>query len=257
MECLAIDWSGAVAGERSKIWIASATAGSLTSLVAPGSRDAVRDFLLARCRVDAPCLVGLDFAFSFPAWFASSRGWTHARQVWTAARDDGEVWLGACAPPFWGRAGTTRPYEPERGLRETERAWPLSSQPKSIFQIGGAGAVGTGSIRGMPMLLALREAGWNIWPFDAPATHTLVEIYPRVFTGPVVKRDPAARSAYLTTHHLTRRRAFIDAMSASEDAFDAGVSAVAMSRAVSVTPIRLVDDAVAQMEGRIWVPGFA
>jgi hypothetical protein len=239
-----------LAGERSKIWIASATDGVLTSLVAPGSRDAVRDYLLARQRIDTPCLVGLDFAFSFPAWYASSRGWTHARDVWTAVRDDGETWLSACAPPFWGRAGAKRPHELHAGLRDTERRWPLSAQPKSVFQLGGAGAVGTGSIRGMPMLLALQQAGWSIWPFDAPSTHTLLEIYPRLFTGPVVKRDPASRSAYLTTQHVTRRKAFINAMAASEDAFDAGVSAVAMSRAATVAPLADVSDAVAQIEGR-------
>ena len=39
-----------------------------------------------------------------------------------------------------------------------------SVRPKSTFQIGGAGAVGTGSLRGMPHLLTLREAGCAVWP---------------------------------------------------------------------------------------------
>ena len=255
MECVAIDWSGAITGAASKIWIAGAVGGSLTALAAPGSRDAVQAALLARRSVSAPCLAGLDFAFSVPQWFAQARGWSQVSDVWQAARDDGESWLRTCPAPFWGRAGVPRPHDAARGLRETERAWTRQPRPKSVFQIGGAGAVGTGSIRGMPMLLALREAGWAVWPFDAPSTHTLVEIYPRLFTGPVVKRDASARAAYLNAHRITSRLDFRDAMSASEDALDAGVSAVAMSTAAAATPLHAVNDALSQIEGRIWVPG--
>ena len=76
MECIAVDWSGAVTGAASRIWIARASAGVLTSLVAPGSRAAVREVLVARRLHAAPCVVGLDFAFSLPAWFidAARRG---------------------------------------------------------------------------------------------------------------------------------------------------------------------------------------
>ena len=256
---MAIDWSGAATAAASKIWIASAVGGSLTALVAPGSRAAVRDALLSRRRDDASCLVGLDFAFSVPAWFALERGWRQVHDVWSAARDDGESWLRECAPPFWGRAGVSRPHDATHGLRETERAWTTSPRPKSVFQIGGAGAVGTGSIRGMPMLLELRDAGWAVWPFDAPGSHTLVEIYPRVFTGPLVKRDTSARSRFLNvTGHLAATRSdFLNTMIASEDAFDAGVSAVEMSLAAGATPLRAIDDPRSRIEGRIWVPGSA
>ena len=41
-------------------------------------------------------------------------------------------------------------------------------------------------------------AGFTIWPFDEPAVAPVaVEIYPRSLTGVVVKRDTAARLAYL------------------------------------------------------------
>ena len=257
MECLAIDWSGAVKGEAAKIWIASAVGGSLTALVAPGSRDAVRNALLNRRRESQACLVGLDFAFSLPQWYSASRGWSRINDVWTAARDEGEWWLRDCAPPFWGRAGQWRPHDAARGLRETERAWTLSPRPKSVFQIGGAGAVGTGSIRGMPMLLTLRDAGWAVWPFDPPSTHTLIEIYPRLFTGPVVKRNEAARAAYFAALRNAAHKKFVGEMIASEDAFDAGVSAIEMSRVVTKSPLPHLDDPLTQIEGRIWVPGTA
>ena len=56
-----------------------------------------------------------------------------------------------------------------------------------MFQIGGAGAVGTGSIRGMPHLLTLADSGFTIWPFVSGGLPTVVEIYPRALTGPVNK----------------------------------------------------------------------
>ena len=255
MECIAVDWSGALTGSAAKIWIASAVSGSLTALVAPGSREAVCAALMARRTVNAPCVVGLDFAFSMPQWFASARGWHDVSDVWSAARDDGERWLRDGAAPFWGRAGVPRAHDETNGWRVTERTWPTRPRPKSVFQIGGAGAVGTGSIRGMPMLLPLRAAGWAVWPFDPPSTHTLVEIYPRVFTGPIVKRDAAARANFLAEHRITDSPVFTDAMLASEDAFDAGVSALRLSEVIPRSPLPVIDDPVSRIEGRIFVPG--
>ena len=168
MECIAIDWSGAITGEASRIWIARAVGGSLTALFAPGSRAAVREFLLDRRTDRARCVVGLDFAFSVPHWYADARGWLQVRDLWRAASVDGERWLRECPPPFWGRPGVPRTHAAALGLRETERGWTSAARPKSVFQVGGAGSVGTGSVRGMPMLHALSEAGWAIWPFDAP-----------------------------------------------------------------------------------------
>jgi hypothetical protein len=215
----------------------------------------VREALLARRADTSPCLVGLDFAFSVPAWFAASRGWAHVDAVWTAARDDGEAWLAECAAPFWGRPGTRRPHAAAHGLRDTERMWATAQRPKSVFQIGGAGSVGTGSVRGMPMLLALRARGWSVWPFDAPSSHTVVEIYPRIFTGPVVKRSARARESYLAAEAVRQSSAAVEAMIASEDAFDAGLSAIAMSTAIVMSPLPIMADPISRIEGTIWVPG--
>lgn len=154
------------------------------------------EVLRARRADPRPCLAGLDFGFSVPAWYAGARGWRSAAEVWAAAGDDGERWLAECAPPFWGRPGHPRPHDVDAGLRQTERAWSMLQRPKSVFQVGGAGSVGTGSIRGMPMLLSLRQAGWAVWPFDARGDHTLVEIYPRLFTGRVIKRSAEARGEF-------------------------------------------------------------
>ena len=255
MECIAVDWSGALTGAASRIWIACATSGVLTALYAPGSRGAVRDALLARQRDAAPALAGLDFSFGVPAWYASSRGWTTVRDVWTAARDEGETWLRDCAPPFWGRPGTRRPHDAASGLRTTERIAAAGTQPKSVFQVGGAGSVGTGSIRGMPMLLELRAAGWAVWPFDDAGPHTLVEIYPRFFTGAVVKRSANARATWLERHEPAITAEFRHLMCASEDAFDAGVSALRMTGLDFARALHASDDPVTRLEGAICGPG--
>src|SRR5581483_6759861 len=70
--------------------------------------------------------------------------------------------------------------------------------PKSPFQIGGSGSVGTGSLRGMMMLEQLHEAGFRIWPLEASALNNkkpqplLVEMYTRLMTGAVAKSNAEA-----------------------------------------------------------------
>jgi len=254
MECIAVDWSGARTGAAARIWVARALDGILTDLVAPGSRDAVQALLRTRRADPAPCLVGLDFAFGLPGWYGASRGWRDVRDTWRAARDDGESWLADCTPPFWGRPGKGRPHPVADGLRVTDARLGGRHQPKSVFQIGGAGAVGTGSVRGMPMLLALRAAGWSVWPLDVAGPHTLVEIYPRYFTGPVIKRSAPARRDHLAHLETVLAPAHRAAMEGSEDAFDAGLSAIAMSRLAAHAPSFAVGDPCAAQEGWIWAP---
>jgi len=254
MECIAVDWSGALTGAANRIWMATARGGKLTELVAPGSREAVARALITRRNDPSPVLVGLDFAFGMPAWYMAERGWTDVDAVWAAARDEGEVWLRTCEPPFWGRPGTTRPHPVLRGLRASESGTVGWLQPKSVFQVGGAGSVGTGSIRGMPMLLALRAAGWAVWPFDASSSHTVVEIWPRHFTGPVVKRSAATREAWLALEYPELPEPWRSTMAGSEDAFDAAIAAIGMSRMPLAEALAMPADPLARIEGWIFAP---
>ena len=93
--------------------------------------------------------------------------------------------------------GTGGPICPSicAGANGTPR-WPASGA-KSTFQIGGAGSVGTGSLRGMPHLRRLRQAGFSIWPFHSASPWTVMEIYPRLLTGPVHKSSHEHRARYL------------------------------------------------------------
>jgi hypothetical protein len=123
---------------------------------------------------------------------------------------------------------------------------------KSVFQVGGAGAVGTGSIRGMPVHRRLHDAGFRIWPFDTQGAPSVIEIYPRLCTGPVAKRNAGARSAHLSGRfpESIPQRLFELAVS-SEDAFDAAVSAIIMSRhAAALAALPPADN----LEGAIWAP---
>jgi len=172
--------------------------GQLVYLENGRTRDEVIAQIMASVHEHRDVVVGFDFAFSFPAWFLRERGLDDVGSLWDLVGAEGEAWLADCQPPFWGRPGTKKPVLAEH-FRETDRSCePVAGiTPKSVFQIGGAGAVGTASIRGMPYLGRLREAGFSVWPFDPPRLPLVVEIYPRALTGEVNKSDAGARTEYL------------------------------------------------------------
>jgi hypothetical protein len=257
---LAIDWSGRRTGERRYLWTAEAAGGELLRLTCGRTRAEVKGDLVRRRGETPGPVVGFDFSFSLPAWFLDQRGFAGAPDLWAAAARDGEGWLHDCAPPFWGRPGRPRPELPQH-LRVTEAGLAAVGgiRPKSTFQIGGAGSVGTGSLRGFPVLARLRDAGFAIWPIDAPAAAPVaVEIYPRLLTGAVVKSDLEARRAHLDARHPGIPPALRELAVASEDAFDAAVSALVMSvHERDLRALPAVDDPVLRREGCVWVPRSA
>ena len=256
MGVVAVDWSGRRTGARRHLWLAEAHDGALSRLECGRSRTEVVDELVGRADEDPGVVVGFDFSFSRPAWFLAARGFADARSLWEAAARDGEQWLRDCEPPFWGRPGRPRPELPAH-LRRTEATSAAVGgiRPKSSFQIGGAGSVGTGSVRGFPALLRLQDAGYAIWPFDDPAPAPVaVEIWPRAFTGPVVKSNPVARARHLDEHVPDLPAALRAAAVGSEDAFDAAVSAVVMSRhEAQLRALPPIDDV--RVEGEVWSAG--
>ena len=260
VDVVAVDWSGRRIGERKYIWTARVRGGELIELRNGQTRAEVIDELIAApSGRDSRLVVGLDFAFSCPAWYLRQRQLASARALWELATTQGESWLAACEAPFWGRPGFRRP-ELAQHFRRTELAVAAAGGigPKSVFQIGGAGAVGTGTVRGLPSLLALQHAGFSIWPFDPPATRTVVEIYPRLLTGPVIKRSQMAREAYLAESATWLPPELARFATSNEDAFDAAVSAIVMSEHASA--LSLLDqttDPETWLEGQIWAPPTA
>ena len=221
-------------------------------------RDQIAEHLVAEAERDSRMVVGLDFAFSLPAWFLAECGLAGAPELWALADREAETWLASCQPPFWGRPGMPCPdTSPEVRFRRTELEVPGTAgiRPKSVFQIGGAGAVGTGSLRGMRLLHRLHAAGFTVWPFDPPGWPRVVEIYPRLLTEAVNKSSAAARAAYLDARHPElgseqRRRA-----ASSEDAFDAAVSALVMAEHLDeVLSLPPAADPQTKLEGWIGQP---
>ena len=256
MDIVAVDWSGAAVGAAGHIWSAHVAQGALVDLHNGRSRDEVIDDLIAlRAQSPGGLVVGLDFSFSFPAWFLRARAFATVDDLWRAAAQEGEEWLTAGVPPFWGRPGCRRPALPAH-LRRAERVITVGGiKPKSVFQVGGAGAVGTGSVRGMPHLLRLRAAGFSIWPFDPASPWTVMEIYPRLLTGPVHKRSRADRVRYLESVRWSVPETFGPSLAGSEDAFDAGISALVLYDHLSdLAALRQTCDPVTLLEGDVWRP---
>lgn len=304
---LAVDWSGARTGARRRLWLAEARDGRITRLECDRSREELVAHVIELANEDASLVVGLDFAFAFPAWFTRSHGCESAPELWELVAREGERWLASCEPPFWGRPGRKRPRfgassddsassgssatdfalkkrsstcgapigalsherSPSAGSsnvfacgawRATESALPpiRGVQPKSTFQIGGAGAVGTGSIRGMPFLATLRRAGFAIWPFVDPRLPLALEIYPRLLTRAVTKSDRGARELHLRTHAGDEDERFVRLAIDSEDAFDALVSARVMTNhRGSFAQLEPARSELERIEGRIWTPSSA
>jgi hypothetical protein len=256
MRIIAIDWSGAKTGETKKICLAEVAGGELLRLKDGRTREEVAGDLIQMAEDDGDMVVGLDFAFSLPRWFVDEMKYASSHALWSACcNGQAEAWLKDCASPFWGRPGKPKPELSQHFRRtENETAAVAGIRPKSVFQIGGAGAVGTGSLRGMPVLSKLHDAGFAIWPFDAPRFPLVVEIYPRLLTGAVRKSCRLCRVAYLPAVLDRGHRLFADAAS-SEDAFDAAVSALVMNRhAAEFESLPVARDELEKVEGAIWTP---
>lgn len=254
---IAVDWSGAATGSERRIWLAEARGGRLLRLECGRTREELVRHLAERAQRDPALAVGFDFAFGFPEWFARELGARSGRELWEAVAREGEGWLARCPPPFFGRKGSRRPRpDADRPLwRRTELEHPplAGIRPKSVFQIGGAGAVGTGSVRGMPLLLALQRAGFAVWPFEPARAPFAAEIYPRWFTGPLTKSSRRARALFLASHPLPASRALAELAEASEDAFDAALSALALEGARAPEAPEALER-IFRIEGRIWRP---
>jgi hypothetical protein len=259
VEVMAVDWSGAVTGSATHIWLAHVVDGELVALRNGRSRQEVVDELVARRpRTPDGLVVGLDFSFSFPAWFLRALSCATVGELWETVEQKGEDWLAGCDPPFWGRPRRRRPElpEPQAHLRRAEASIAVGAiSPKSTFQIGGAGAVGTGSVRGMPHLRRLQAAGFSIWPFDAASPWIVLEIYPRLLTGPVRKSSREERARYVAEAGWPMAPSFEAAVIASEDAFDAAISALVMDgHRADLAALRPSADPVTLLEGDVWRP---
>ena len=297
---VAVDWSGRVdaAGQRRHIWAGVWTAsegGGRVTLEAGRTREELVTWLIEMARETPRMVVGLDCCFSFPAWFLREHGCGTVFDFWRkVAEGQGERWLAregeevARDERFWG-APHKRPEQfcgeglarsmrltdmenkitPKMAEGDPERAAKVKGiTPKSPFQIGGSGSVGTGSLRAMPFLLTLREAGFRVWPYESAslgrrgARPLLVEMYTRLLTGAVAKSNEGARRAYLAAKrrgdaaYKGLSRGVLAKAWASEDAFDALVCVLEMVRfGGEFRGLRATEDETLRLEGITWRPG--
>ena len=249
---IAIDWSGAGADASKRqpgIWVATWADGGAVDLFGGLSRDEVTAWLAVEAKREPALVVGFDFSFSFPAWFVRRHG-AGVRAMWKAAGQHGERWLRDAAYPFWRSARPDYP-ESEPEFRVTERAQP--GQPSSTFKLVGDGHVGTGSVRGMPCLARLAQAGFAVWPFDRAAFPLAVEIYPSACYPRGTRASGLARAAFLAETFFSPAQVAL--AERSPDAFDAAAALVAMVRhRESFARMPAARDAVERLEGLIWTP---
>jgi hypothetical protein len=247
------------------------------------TRTELIDWLIEMARATPRMVAGVDFCFSYPAWFVAEHGAKTAPEFWEIVVEHGERWLGReCEDArFWGRAGKFRTGKKPaefcgdglRMLRQADIACKVQGKildpseaakvkgiaPKSPFQIGGAGAVGTGTLRGIPLLPELARGGFSIWPFHPMRLPMLVEIYPRLLTGEVRKGNADARREYLAEKqrndaaYAALPLEVVEKARGSDDAFDALVSVMEMAaRRRDFPRLKQATDAVTLLEGAVW-----
>ena len=262
VRAIGVDWSGArdPEAQRRHVWLAVVDGGELTELSAGRTRRETIEWLVNDGERRGPgvgvrTIAGLDFSFGFPAWFARAQGCGTGPDSWYLAALLGETWLRDCRQPFFGGRGTRRPVGAEL-YRETERRVAAMARvfPKSIFQLSGPGAVGPGSLRGMPLLTEVRARGWAVWPFDAATSCTVAEVYPAFAVG---RRDlasvatPEGRRCY-ADDRWPGCSARWPALVTSRDAFDAAAAAFFVAGSAGVPPPPAPFGSVAALEGEIW-----
>jgi len=221
---IAVDWSGAKRpNRRSGIWLSALRHDRPIESRALETREEAIDYLLES---EVPFIAGFDFSFGLPEWFAIEHGCATIDEVWALAARDGEHWLAPTAP-FWKQKCDV-PFE--QRFRRCEEQYPRA---KSVFQLVGNGQVGSGSVRGMPLLTRLRSAGIAIWPFDPPGDRTVFEIYPSA-----LRKIRVEEETFENEHER-------DALSSARVMWDERETVAALSAAT---------DPTTRLEGDIWFP---
>ena len=206
---IVVDWSGRAAPSprresKDAIWIGQCdSAGESQSY--HRTRTEAEAFLHAQLAEGGRQLVGFDFPMGYPSGFAERlTGTASARALhgWLARRiNDGPDNLNnrfeiaaainqalGGAGPFWGcPKGRPRPYLPSLktvdyialGLAEKRRVERENPRAKPVWQLLGAGSVGSQALLGIPVVHRLARAfGAAIWPFEPLSALTFAEVYP-------------------------------------------------------------------------------
>ena len=213
-----VDWSGGNQGpakpRADAIWACVARGAEVLPPVYLRHRQAAEawltDTIAAERAAGRRVLAGFDFPFGYPAGFAAAvTGSAEPFELWDwfeARVDDSPTANNRFAlageinrrfggqGPFWGNASRTdveglprtkaayqNPFPERRAAEDQARgAFPL-------WQLAGAGAVGSQAIMGLPVLNRLRRRfapEVAVWPFEPlDAAVALVEVWPSLMVG--------------------------------------------------------------------------
>jgi hypothetical protein len=219
---IVVDWSGRASPSsrlpsKDAIWIGACDAEGERQTYHRSRADALA-FLSRDLAQGGRQLIGFDFPMGYPAGFARRLvGQDDARKLhrWLSDRIiDGpdnannrfdvaeaiNLQLGRRGP-FWGcPKGRPRVHlSPLKtvdyaalGLREKRRVEIENPPAKSVWQLMGAGSVGSQALLGIPAVHRLAKAtGAAIWPFEPVGALTLAEVYPSLLAGAVAEAgDP-------------------------------------------------------------------
>ena len=260
---VAVDWSGRRTGEAPPPLDGRGADGEL--LAPRGGPHPGAGGRRARRRASAggePVVAGFDFSFSLPEWFLDERGYGDAADLWAAAAADGERWLRECPAAVLGPAGPSATRPAREQLRRTEADSRRGRRDPPEVDVPDR--------RGRAASAPVRSAASRSWPASAPpgsrsgrstsrrSPPVAVEIYPRTFTGAVVKsrRRRAARVPRRTLSRTSRRAAATHAVGERGRVRRRGVGArdVAPRGRAPVAPRRSTIRDV-RREGWVWEPG--
>lgn len=212
-----LDWSAAGTPKTGKdsIWLAVADASGVRSENIP-TRMKAEQRLMALMAEGGRLLIGVDFSLSLPAAALDRLGmnafglWQHlaAQHIDTDKNASNYREIASelnqrleGVGPFWGNgAKADIPHLPRTKPSSTLPEWRVCEEaaqanglnPKSCWQLAGAGSVGAQSLTGMPMIHRLREQGGAVWPFEPISRVTVAEVYPSILSAEV--------RAHLTRH---------------------------------------------------------
>lgn len=217
-----VDWSGRAARSPAReskdaIWIGICDQTRETQIYCR-SRAEAEEYLRATLAEGGTQLLGFDFPMGYPAGLARRLTGTdsaRALHAWLADRitdrpdntnnrfevaADINRHLGG-AGPFWGCPKTQpRPHLPALktvdyaalGLAEKRQVERENPPAKPVWQLLGAGSVGSQALLGVPVIHRLAAAfDAAVWPFEAPRSLTLAEVYPSLLAPAVARADDA------------------------------------------------------------------
>ncbi|WP_373636901.1 gephyrin-like molybdotransferase Glp [Yoonia sp. BS5-3] len=294
-----VDWSGGNdRGPKPKadaIWVCAARDGVADAPVYLRNRALaeawITDFINAERAAGRRVLAGFDFAFGYPAGFG---------KVLTGSDDPFAIWdwfaahvqdapdgnnrfdlagqINGLFPgigPFWGnglkrdianlpRKGSARAGH---GMAERRQAELQAKGAFPVWQLSGAGAVGSQVIMGLPSLARLRKRFGKdlcVWPFEAQnAPIAIVEIWPSLIAKVIAATQPAdlpkdAHQVFVLAQTLSRLTpdqltAMLDVPINPEGSI-LGLDHVSLLTETVLGPPPLRNDCFAMPQGTHWTP---